>query len=166
MLTLKLNADYTPMDIIPWQDAVSLWYLNKVEMVESYAGVTLKSPSISVPCPAVVRLKTYTKEKSRVPYSRMNVLIRDQFQCQYCARALTLGQLTIDHVIPKSKGGQKTWQNSVSSCYPCNSKKADRTPEEAGMTLRSKPYMPKFSVSTKIKKVVRNRPDVWENYLC
>jgi 5-methylcytosine-specific restriction endonuclease McrA len=93
--------------------------------------------------PAVVRLKKgRVTTKQVVRFSRINVYTRDGFRCQYCGEKKAMRDLNYDHVIPRVKGGLTTWENIVTSCYPCNDRKGSRTPEEAGMTLRKKPFKP------------------------
>lgn len=166
MLTLKLNADYTPISVVSWQEAVGLWYIGKAEMVEEYPDVKLRSPSIVVPCPSVIRLKDYVKRRSNSPvYSRANLFTRDNYTCQYCGQGFTDEDLTVDHISPKSRGGKRTWDNTTTSCFPCNSKKGDRTPEEAGMKLLSHPYKPKYSTNFRVRRTLKNKPAIWDNYI-
>ena len=115
--------------------------LSKAELVAKQNGKAIRSPSISFPHPSVIRLLRYY----RVPYrvielSRKNILRRDNYQCQYCGKKTHA--LTIDHVIPKSRGGADTWDNLVAACVKCNNKKGNRTPEEAHMPLIRKPRKP------------------------
>lgn len=128
--TLLLNADGTPISVIPlsvvsWQDAVKLIVLDKVVVVESYPDI-ISSPSRSMAKPSVIMAKKYQKNKHRVNYSRMAILYRDDMKCMYCGNYFEAKHLTLDHVTPKSHGGKKTFDNMVSSCRPCNSLKADK----------------------------------------
>lgn len=133
--TLLLNASYEPLRVIPWQKAISLFFLGKVEVVEEYDR-EVRSVSLAVRMPAVVRLLRYIKlGRKRPPLSRLNLLARDNFQCQYCARIVTYKEATIDHVVPRSQGGETSWTNVVVACHPCNRTKGGRTPKQAKMEL-------------------------------
>jgi 5-methylcytosine-specific restriction endonuclease McrA len=141
--TLLLNHFYFPHKIVSWQDAITLVYLQKVDVLVQY-DEEIRSPSTSIRCPAVARLRGKAKHRQRtVKFSRINVYLRDGFACAYCAKKLPLHELTYDHVVPRARGGRTSWENIVTACFACNSKKADRTPDEAGLTLRTRPQRPK-----------------------
>lgn len=114
--------------------------------------------------PEIIVLKDYSDTKHReIKLTRKNVFLRDRYQCQYCGKTITLNSGTIDHVFPKSRGGPNTWDNFVAACFPCNTKKKNRTPEEAGLKLRSKPIKPKwYPLSTRLSPGV---PESWSPYL-
>lgn len=140
--TLLLTPWMTPCRVIPWQRAVVLTYLGKVEVVEEY-DVTIAAPSLTIRAPAVVRQRRATTVRAKRPsFSRTNVFVRDAFTCQYCGELKAATALNLDHVMPRSRGGATTWDNIVASCYPCNQRKAGRTPEEARMVLRRRPFRP------------------------
>lgn len=139
---LLLNASYEPLRIISWQRAVTLVFCGKVEIVEEYDH-DIRSVSIVVKAPAVVRLLKYARiGRKTPPLSRTNILARDNFQCQYCARDLSSREATLDHVMPRSRGGKTTWQNIVCCCSSCNRRKGGRTPREASMALLKVPVQP------------------------
>jgi 5-methylcytosine-specific restriction endonuclease McrA len=145
---LVLNQNYEPMSICNAKKAVLLLFLGKAELVEPLDGKVFRSVSRSFPYPSIVRLSWYV----RVPYSqavlsRKNILRRDNYRCQYCGG--TTKPLTLDHVIPKSKGGGETWENLVAACVDCNNKKGDRSPEKAGMKLMTKPKKPSHVIFMK-----------------
>ena len=136
---LLLNASYEPLRVIAWQRAITMVFLGKVEVVEEYDH-HIRSVSIKIKAPAVVRLLKFVKIGRRAPpLSRSNILARDNFQCQYCARELTFHEATLDHVIPRSQGGTTRWDNVVCCCKRCNKKKGGRTPHEASMQLLRRP---------------------------
>jgi 5-methylcytosine-specific restriction endonuclease McrA len=140
--TLLLNAWMLPQRILPWQEAITLWYLGKVDVLEAY-GESVASPSISVPMPAVVRLRRHVASVRRgVKFSRANVFARDGFACQYCGFKKSRSELSFDHVVPRVVGVRTTWENIVTACRPCNHKKRNRTPEQASMKLLRKPVRP------------------------
>lgn len=131
-----------PVQIVPWQDAITSLYLGKVQSVIDYDEV-VRSPSVAMRVPAVIRvLRHATRIKRAVKFSRSNVATRDQHRCQYCLVRFPLSRLTYDHVFPKSRGGETTWENVVCACRRCNAFKGDRTPQEAGMMLHSVPRRP------------------------
>lgn len=141
--TLLLTPWYSPHKILCWQKAISMLYTGDVEVVQEYDEVVC-SPSISMRLPAVVRLKKAMGSVKRVvKFSRLNVLVRDNYRCQYCGERKEARAINYDHVIPRAQGGKTVWENIVSACYSCNNRKANRTPEQAGMRLLSVPRRPK-----------------------
>lgn len=140
---LVLNADFRPLSYFPlsllsWQDAVKAVFLGRVNIVSEY-DTTISSPSFKMQLPSVVSLKQYVKPARRPAFTRFNLFLRDRFNCQYCGAP---DDLTFDHLIPRSKGGQTTWQNVVAACSPCNLKKGGRMPKEARMMPRVWPFEP------------------------
>lgn len=130
--TLVLNADYTPLSLIPissisWKDAIKISFLGHANPVEYYDDWIVSSPSTKMSVPAVIISSTYIKKKQSVRFSRTNLLIRDNFTCQYCSKTLGSHDLTIDHVIPRVKGGKTKWENVVCACYICNSIKGHKS---------------------------------------
>lgn len=163
--TLVLDQGYQPHRVVSWQRAVVLVFGGKVEVVETY-DVEVRSPSVAVKVPAVVRLKGRARRPhQRVRFSRMNVALRDDFTCQYCRARLPLGKLTFDHVVPRSQGGATCWQNIVMACAPCNARKAGRTPAQAGMDLRAVPEQPRFLPAVVPRLDTRNVPAAWASWL-
>ncbi|MDE3058435.1 MAG: HNH endonuclease [Bacteroidota bacterium] len=150
------------MSVCNVKKAIVLLFLGKAELIEAVNGKALHSVSMTMPFPSVVRLSLYI----RVPYkkiilSRKNILRRDGHRCQYCGRGDL--PLTIDHVTPRSRGGEETWENLVCACVQCNNKKGDRTPEEALMQLIRKPIRPNHV--TFIRHFVGNVDERWKPYL-
>jgi len=142
-VTLLLNASYEPLRIIPYTRAVTLFFLGKVEVVSEYDLRQVRSVSLCIKMPAVVKLTRYVKLKRRTPpLSKTNLLARDEYLCQYCSNELTRGEATIDHVLPRSQAGRTEWTNVVIACSDCNRKKGGRTPEQAKMKLIKKPIQP------------------------
>jgi 5-methylcytosine-specific restriction endonuclease McrA len=122
--TLVLNRAYQPVARIPWQRAITLVFLGKVELVESYEDQTIRSVSFEVKVPAVVRfLRLLVRRQPVVRFSRENVFARDRGRCQYCQRPVTRAEATYDHVLPRKLGGLTTWENIVIACVPCNQAK-------------------------------------------
>ncbi len=137
---LVLNQSFQPMSITNARKAIILIYLGKAEIVEKNCEF-IHSVNQKFPLPSIVRLKRYIHlPRKRIILSRKNIIKRDSHQCQYCGRRNV--PLTIDHVIPKVRGGQDTWENLVCACVQCNNRKGNRTPEEAGMKLLKVPNKP------------------------
>jgi len=158
---LVLNQDYQALTITSVQRAIVLILLHRAELIESERERFVRSPSQKMPWPSIVRLKSYV----RVPYKRVlltrkNVIRRDRQQCQYCGDR---DRLTIDHIMPKSRGGKDTWANLTTACVPCNNRKGNRTPEEAGMTLARQPFRPSYVMY--IRDFVGSLDDTWKPYL-
>ena len=140
--TLVLTSWYFPHKVVSCEAAVTLVYLNKVDVVVTYDD-EIRSPSTAIKMPAVVRLKKKTSATKRgVKFSRMNVYLRDDFSCAYCRAKLPVSQLTYDHVIPRAQGGRTEWENIVTACYGCNALKGNRTPDQSGMFPVHAPYKP------------------------
>ena len=160
-VTLKLDASWRPVEIIPATEALIMDILNKCNVVETWDR-TVSTPRQIFKLPSVIVLKDFTlSSKHKIKCTRKNVLLRDQNTCQYCGD--TYRCMTIDHVIPKSKGGKFDWNNLVTSCEKCNQKKGDRTPEAANMRLLSKPEVPN-SKYVKIFNSVNLKPE-WMQYI-
>jgi 5-methylcytosine-specific restriction endonuclease McrA len=139
---LILNADYSAISVCTVPKAFLLVYLNKAELVAEIPKVKLRSVNSSFPLPSVIRLNRYVNVPFRgIVMSRHNVFKRDQNVCVYCGNSK---DLTLDHVIPKSRGGKTHWDNLVTACKRCNSKKGHFTPEEANMPLSIQPFKPSF----------------------
>ncbi len=145
--TLVLNATYEPLGVVSWQRAMTLLYQGKVEVVANYERF-VRGVKAHVPLPSVLRLLRHVRLRrifSEVPFSRANVYARDEHRCQYCARRFSVQRLSLDHVMPRSRGGPDTWENVVCACLTCNVRKGGRTPLEAGMRLLNEPVRPKRS---------------------
>ena len=132
---LLLSYDYTALRVIPVRQAFKLIFSDKAEVVKEFADRVVRSVSRAFNVPAVIRLLNKFKLKFNVRLTRKNILIRDKMRCRYCGKEGTASSLTLDHVIPRSRGGKFSWQNIVASCLTCNARKSDRTPEEAGMKI-------------------------------
>lgn len=143
--TLLLNASYEPIRVVDLERAMYYLVTGKAEIVETYDRI-IRSVSQVFQHPKVIKLKRYVKIKQHlkgVKYSRKNILARDKMICQYCGIKCDNRNATLDHVIPKSRGGKNSWENIVTSCADCNNKKDNRTPQEAGLVLLNVPRRPK-----------------------
>jgi 5-methylcytosine-specific restriction endonuclease McrA len=158
---LVLNQDYRALTVCTVQRAFLLVYMEKAELVSNAKNNVLRTVSTTFPAPSIIRLQDYVN----VPYkgvvlSRQNIFKRDRYLCQYCN---SRNDLTLDHVMPRSRGGESSWYNLVTACKSCNSKKGDSTPEEAGMPLKHKPYKPSFFIF--LRDFSGSIDDDWLTYL-
>ena len=164
MKTLLLNFDYQPISFLSFRKVFKLIVKGKVDVLSSWDSFVHWGRG-KMPIPAVIRLKYYVRWIPRkLRYNRMNVFRRDNFTCQYCGKGFKPGELTLDHIIPRSKGGVLNWLNSVASCFECNNKKRNRTPEQAGMYLLNRPRIPNIDLKLEIMNCVDCHPD-WKMYL-
>ena len=134
---LVLNASYEPLHVTSAKRAITLVQYGVAEVLEAGTDV-VRSPSTVLRVPSVIRLRRYIRRPRvhPVPFNRRNVLRRDTFTCQYCGAE---EDLTLDHVFPRSRGGRHNWENVITACRTCNQRKGNRTPDEAGMPLRTRP---------------------------
>lgn len=140
--TLLLDSACRPMKSISWQRAVVLDWEDRVDVLAWHDEV-VRTPAEELPLPSVVRLRQFLRFlRPRVSFSRRNVYLRDGFACQYCGDQPSQRHLTLDHVIPRSRGGATSWDNIVTACGECNRRKGNRTPGEARMPLRRVPWEP------------------------
>jgi 5-methylcytosine-specific restriction endonuclease McrA len=160
---LVLNASYEPLRIVSVRRAVVLLLQEKAEVVEA-AAQRLRAQGMSFAVPLVVRLVRYIAipRQRRLPCSRRGVLARDRETCQYCGAQPGRANLTIDHVLPRAHGGTTTWENVVAACPECNHRKANRTPQQAGMALRSMPRRPSYVAFALLGTLERH--EVWQKY--
>jgi len=157
---LVLNATFEPLGIVSSRRAVLLVLDTKAELIHTTERV-FRAERVSVPEPSVVRLVRYVKVpyNYRVAVNRRTVFARDGAKCQYCGASAE----NLDHVIPRSKGGPHSWENVVAACRPCNTRKEDRLPHEAGMVLRSTPVAPRHRVQ--LLALCGSTSDDWTDYL-
>ena len=140
MNALVLNATYEPLCVVSQRRAVVLVLSDKAEVLHD-TGARMHSAHLAVPVPSVVRLTTYVRVpvRRRAPLNRRAIFVRDGNRCQYCAGPAE----SIDHVVPRSRGGEHVWENVVAACRPCNTRKRDRLLSESPMTLRRQPVAPR-----------------------
>jgi len=146
MSTLLLNADMQPVSLLPlsivdWQESVRYIVLDKVEVLEWHDDWVVHSARWSTRVPAVIMLHEYQKPKSTMRLSKRNIFLRDEYLCQYCGTHVTDQSATLDHVLPVSKGGKTTWENSTTACKPCNYRKAAHVGK---FKPKQTPYKPHF----------------------
>src|SRR6266446_188662 len=162
---LVLNASFEPINICAARRALVL-VLKGVASAEEHAQTNVHSSRQSIKLPSVIRLLEYR----RIPHqtralSRKNILMRDRYTCQYCLRTLSSADLTLDHVVPRSRAGESAWENLVACCHPCNNRKGSRTPEEAGMRLARLPRPFSLHTSRHLMRMLGNGEAQWRKYL-
>jgi len=161
---LVLNQNYEPLNVCSWQRAISLVCLGKAIPVE-YDSRTIHSPTTHMRLPSVVRLSALVRRPlPELKISRRAILTRDKHTCQYCGKQTRT--LTLDHIIPREHGGKDTWENLVACCVRCNNLKGNKTPTEAGMTLRKHAARPRFIPYLSFATfAVAINDEIWRDYL-
>jgi 5-methylcytosine-specific restriction endonuclease McrA len=163
LMTLKLDSAYKPVGIVSWRDALVLVISEKAYAVELYETYVRSARQV-FQLPSVIALKRFVNVDFLRPIcSRKNIILRDANICQYCTQEFAADDLTMDHVIPRAKGGEKSWKNIVASCKACNQKKGNRTPEEAGMKLLREPKP--LTGPGMLKRRSANLHSHWRDYL-
>lgn len=163
---LVLDNSFRPHKFVSWQRAVTLLFSDKCEVVSEYEDEEISSVSITIKMPSVIRLlRAVRGSKRAIKFSRINILLRDHFRCQYCGAKAELRDLTYDHVVPRAHGGKTTWENIVTACKPCNLRKGDRTPEQAAMKLRAQPVKPASLPISMLRYDKSNVRDDWATWL-
>jgi len=161
-LVLVLNACYEPVNICSARRALTLVFKGAA-MVEHVSANTVRTSKINIPVPSVVRLIHYKRiPRQNRAASRKGIILRDAGTCQYCRAKSAPKNLTLDHVVPRSKGGESTWENLVACCFACNNRKANRTPQEAGMALAKPPRQ--ITVHAR-HRLMAGDEKAWESYL-
>lgn len=165
---LVLNSDGLPLSMLPistvnWKEAIKAYWLDQVDVLESYEDWVIRSPSVEMFVPAVIMTRQWVRMGRSVKFSRSNVYMRDRHKCQYCGEIFRHDQLTLDHVVPRFQGGKTTWDNVVAACSPCNHKKSHFNE----MKPMNAPRRPSYG---EMLNIVRERPVVirhasWNTYL-
>lgn len=152
--------------MVNWRKALVLWLQGKVDVLE-FHQVTVNSPSCTLHLPAVLRLRQYIRPylSISVRLSRQNVFLRDDHTCQYCMQKFADKKLTIDHVVPLSKGGSHDWTNVVTACSSCNNKKGDKSLEKMNVKLPKRPVRPDWLPNRELELHENVMPSTWLPYL-
>jgi len=160
MRTLVLNAGYEPLAVVSFRRAIVLVLAGKATVV-AHGGNPVVGGSLTLPRPTVILLARYVRAPHgrAVPVSRRGVLRRDRHRCAYCSAHAT----TVDHVLPRSRGGKDTWENLVACCVGCNNMKGNRTPEEKGWSLRVRAYAPRGAAW--LVRAADHRDPAWDEFL-
>jgi len=165
---LLLNASYEPLGLVSVPRALRMVWQRTAELLEKDGDRVLRTMRFTFPCPSVVRLHQYINVRKRRRTSgglRTKILIRDRYRCQYCNKRGTAADLTLDHIVPRSRGGQSVPENLCACCHDCNQRKGDRTPDEARMPLLSNPAALWHDLDlTALHQAAASRPE-WRKYL-
>lgn len=159
---LVLNASYEPLNITTWRRALVMVLKGKAEGLEHDSSRWIRGDTM---LPTVIRLRQYVRVPyKQLPLTRRNLFHRDGHRCQYCGSSAD--QLSIDHVVPRSRGGLDTWENVTTACLPCNVRKGNRTPREAGMPLMGRPHRPLSSLRFEAaRQISSGRHGEWAKYV-
>jgi 5-methylcytosine-specific restriction endonuclease McrA len=162
---LVLNATFEPINVTAVRRALVLMLKGVAQAEENHVS-EVHSSSAALKVPSVIRLLTYRHipQQSRA-LSRKNILLRDRNMCQFCGETLPASELTLDHVVPRSRGGHSSWENLVACCYDCNNRKGDRTPEEAGLELARRPRPFTLHTSRQLMRLIGHKDEKWRKYL-
>ena len=162
---LVLNASYEPIHVCVARRALVL-LLKGVASAEELTLDEVHSPSRAVSVPSVIRLLEYRRiPRQTRALSRKNILMRDRYTCQYCYKVFSASELTLDHVMPRSRGGSSSWENLVTSCRRCNNRKGDRLPDEAKMQLKRRPRPFSLHTSRSLMRLLGHHQETWRKYL-
>jgi len=166
METLILNHDFRPLQTVSWKKAMCLMFKEKVEVLK-YSEQKIRTPNNEYPIPIIIRLIKLVRKiyKASVPATKKNVILRDNYCCQYCNKHISGGKITVDHIIPTSKGGKSTWENMVACCPECNTKKDSKSLHEVNMKLIRVPKQPTISEFLKQKLRVDGCDKVLNDFL-
>ncbi len=167
MRVLLLNSSYEPLKIVSWKKAVILIYKEKAQLLEEYDNLLIRSPNLVLKAPSVIRLYYYVNiNKYKIlRFSKENIFFRDNYTCAYCGNKFNKSQLTLDHIIPYSKGGRKTWTNIVTACNYCNNKKGSYNLDQVNFRLLNKPFKPSENSYIAFHNKFHTIPVQWRNYL-
>lgn len=163
--TLLLNSSFEIIGFISFKKLIKLLVKDKIEVVAEWNGYDVIWSSGQIKYPATVRMKYYVRNVQRkMRFNRKAIFKRDNFICQYCGDALSSADLTLDHIHPRSRGGQSTWINCVSSCRECNLLKGNKTLEEVGFTLINYPAVPKKNPINFDFEFTQDKHPSWKDY--
>ena len=162
---LVLNASYEPINVCAARRALVLVFKG-IAAAEEVTGNSVHSSRRSLRVPSVIRLLEYRRIPCQTrALSLKNILMRDRYTCQYCHKVLPAGELTLDHVIPRSRAGDSGWENLVACCHQCNNRKGNRTPDEAGMKLARQPRPFSLHTSRHLMRLLGKSDEQWRKYL-
>ena len=164
MNVLVLNSSFEPLNVTLWQRAVDLIFSGKAEAIHNTSRRLRSAGGLEIALPSVIRMLYFVRRRpKRVALTKKNVLLRDDYICQYCGARGERATMTVDHVVAKSAGGRSSWENLVAACTYCNGRKGSRTAAQAGMTLRRKPREPRHIPFLVVRR--HTESDEWSKYL-
>lgn len=163
--TLVIDSAMQPIKVIDWQTAILLVLKNKARVIDAYDNVLIHSATQAYKLPSVLMIVSKNKRKKEINFSKRAIFYRDNYTCAYCGDRFKPSELSQDHVIPACQGGTKCWENIVTSCRECNSKKGGRTPDEARMELKFLPHKPNWNPSLFIQLKKSDPIERWEFFV-
>ncbi|MGI6456805.1 MAG: HNH endonuclease [bacterium] len=162
---LVLNSSYEAINICSARRAILMLLAEKADIVEESRDY-IHSSVFVMPMPEVIRLRRFINLPYRpIPFCRKNIMLRDSYRCQYCGRHYPADELTLDHVLPVSRGGKDSWSNVVTACRQCNNRKGNFLPDEAGMELQNQPKKPLLPTYLHLVRLMGENREVWRKYL-
>lgn len=164
MRALILDSSFYPIKVVPWQKAIVLVLTGRAETIDLYENKTIRTVHDFYQLPRILKLHSRHRGHFQVKFSRENVFLRDAYTCQYCNRKFQVEQLTFDHVIPLSRGGETSWENIVTCCRKCNCAKGNKFLQEFHLKLHVPPRAPKWSPQI-VLKLKRDDPKEWFNWI-
>ncbi len=163
--TLLLNGTFECISFLVPRKIFKLLAKEKIEVLEHWDEEVSFGNGNIIYYPAVVRLKHHVRWiPKKMRFNRTGVFRRDQFSCQYCSKTVATTKLTIDHILPRARGGESNWANCCAACFTCNNKKGNKTPEEAGMALIKKPIVPQLTIANEYH-AMKLKHDSWKDYI-
>ena len=162
---MVLNASFEVINFVSGRRALTM-VMKGIALVQHPSKHSIRTSRLTITVPSVIRLVEYRRvPRQNRSISRRAIMLRDRGSCQYCGAKAAAVEMTLDHVIPRSRGGGNVWENLVAACKPCNNMKGDRTPDEAGMTLRSKPARIGMHAKHRLLASDSESESVWNQYL-
>ncbi len=162
---LVLNSSYEAINICTAKRAIVMLLTGKADTVEVAVDL-VHSSALTMELPEVIRLRRYIKLPYRpIPFCRKNIFLRDGYRCMYCGERFSIDMLTLDHVVPVSRGGKDTWNNVVTACKQCNHKKGNLMLSESGLTLIQRPKRPTLPTFLHLVRLMGEKKSVWRKYL-
>lgn len=163
--TLILDIGYQPIKTVGWQHGLTLLFKKRARLVVPYEGLFIRSPSVAVELPAVVTVPTRPAAIKHPRYTRRNLFLRDEGMCQYCGLLVEYRGFTLDHVLPRLRGGRSEWSNVVVCCRGCNETKGDKSPAESGLRLKRIPKCPGALMQAATLRLPHGYPQEWRPYV-
>lgn len=164
--TLVLDINYQPIKIIKWKKAISYIVAERAQVIDHYEDFIVRGINIAIKVPKILRVfgRKKLSIENKISLTNKNIFKRDNYFCTYCNKQFNTSELTLDHIIPKCQGGENTWENLITACSSCNTKKGGRTPEEANMKLHYKPYKPNWTPKDRLS-VKNHEIKTWSNWI-
>ena len=166
MKTLVLDSNWQPIRIISWEQAMKDIYSDRAKQIKTHPDKKVRTVTEEYDVPCVVQVVANKEYRSnRIACNSANVYFRDKFTCAYCGERKKKSELTLDHIFPIVQGGKSSWKNLITACKPCNQTKGGRTPQQANMKLKFRPYVPRWSLAYALKLASQDLIPLWSDFL-